>query len=110
MQRKEHWENVYATKPADRVGWFRPRLEISLDWISALELDPDHYMSYYRYAVQMRKDGNLQESERLVGRAITLQPMNTRFRLELAEVLEALGREEDALEERKKAEELQVPQ
>jgi SAM-dependent methyltransferase len=41
VRRKEHWETVYATKPPDRVGWFRPRLETSLDWIAALPLDVD---------------------------------------------------------------------
>ena len=26
----EHWEKIYATKPADQVSWFRPHLETSL--------------------------------------------------------------------------------
>jgi tetratricopeptide (TPR) repeat protein len=45
----------------------------------ALELDPDHYMSYFRYALQMKADGRLEEAERLLKRAITLQPMSARL-------------------------------
>jgi 2-polyprenyl-3-methyl-5-hydroxy-6-metoxy-1,4-benzoquinol methylase len=30
MQRQQHWENIYASKPVDRVSWFRPHLETSL--------------------------------------------------------------------------------
>jgi len=41
MSRKEHWEQVYSSKPADRLGWYKPRLQTSLDWISALGLEPD---------------------------------------------------------------------
>ncbi len=28
-----HWENVYATRPSDRVSWYRPHLELSLSFI-----------------------------------------------------------------------------
>ena len=69
----------------------------------ALELDPDHYMSYYRYAMQMKKDGNLEEAERLIKRAIQLRPMSARFRTELAGILRAQGREEEAQAEMEKA-------
>ncbi len=39
MSRKEHWENVYASKPSNRLGWYKPRLQTSLEWIAALRLD-----------------------------------------------------------------------
>ena len=52
----------------------------------AIELDPDHVPSYYRYALQMKADGNLIDAERLINRAITLRPMNVRFREELASI------------------------
>ena len=39
MSRKEHWEQVYSSKPSDRLGWDKPRLQTSLDWITALRLD-----------------------------------------------------------------------
>ena len=37
--RRAHWEQVYTTKPAERLGWYRPRLQTSLEWISALGMD-----------------------------------------------------------------------
>ncbi len=69
----------------------------------ALELDPDHYMSYYRYAMQMKEDGNLEEAERLIRRAIQLRPMSARFRTELAGILGSMGREEEAQAEMEKS-------
>jgi len=41
MNRTEHWENVYQNKPADRVGWYKPRLQSSLEWIGGLGLESD---------------------------------------------------------------------
>jgi len=38
MTRKNHWEQVYAAKPADRLGWYRPNLQTSLQWIHDLDL------------------------------------------------------------------------
>lgn len=34
MPAKDHWENVYSTKPTDGVGWFQPRAEQSLRLIA----------------------------------------------------------------------------
>lgn len=39
MSRREHWEQVYSGKPPDQLGWYKPRLQTSLDWISDLSLD-----------------------------------------------------------------------
>jgi len=69
----------------------------------ALELDPGHAPSYFRYALQMQADGQLEEAERLMLRAITLQPMNARFRLAMAEIFRLQGREADASAELEKA-------
>ena len=41
MSRREHWEQVYSGKPPDRLGWYKPRLQTSLDWITELSLDAD---------------------------------------------------------------------
>ena len=41
MSRRAHWEHVYSSRPVDRLGWFAPRLETSLAWISELELGND---------------------------------------------------------------------
>jgi SAM-dependent methyltransferase len=38
MSRREHWERVYSSKPPDRLGWYTPRLQTSLDWITELSL------------------------------------------------------------------------
>ncbi|NNF66819.1 MAG: class I SAM-dependent methyltransferase [Gammaproteobacteria bacterium] len=40
MSSKEHWEKVYATRAADRVGWYTPHLTTSMQWIAELGLDP----------------------------------------------------------------------
>ena len=39
-QRKAHWENVYATKPLQSVGWYQPVPEPSLSLIAGLRLPP----------------------------------------------------------------------
>jgi len=41
MSRREHWEQVYSSKPPERLGWYKPRLQTSLDWITDLSLDSD---------------------------------------------------------------------
>jgi SAM-dependent methyltransferase len=41
MSRREHWEQVYTGKPPDRLGWYKPRLQTSLDWIASLDLAPE---------------------------------------------------------------------
>jgi SAM-dependent methyltransferase len=41
MSRREHWEQVYSSKPPERLGWYKPRLQTSLEWITALGLEPD---------------------------------------------------------------------
>ena len=39
VNRKEHWENVYATKAVDQVSWYREHLENSLKMISNTGVD-----------------------------------------------------------------------
>jgi tetratricopeptide (TPR) repeat protein len=68
----------------------------------ALELDPGHAITYFRYALQMQADSNLDEAKRLIDRAIALQPMNPRFRFALADILEQQGLPEQAAAEREK--------
>lgn len=69
----------------------------------ALELDPGHALSYFRYALQMQADGDLEQAERLMLRAIALQPMNSRFRRAMAEIFRLQGREAEARAELEKA-------
>lgn len=40
MQSKSHWENVYSSKPSDRVSWFQPHAEQSMRLIRATGLGP----------------------------------------------------------------------
>ena len=39
MNKREHWEGVYSTRPTDKLGWYKPHLETSLKWIKELGLD-----------------------------------------------------------------------
>jgi SAM-dependent methyltransferase len=38
---KEHWEQVYAAKPAAELGWYEPHLEVSFSFIRGLSLPPE---------------------------------------------------------------------
>ncbi len=39
MDFKSHWENVYKTKNADQVSWFKPHLSMSLGLILGTKID-----------------------------------------------------------------------
>ena len=41
MSQKDHWEQVYLTKPAEKLGWYEPHLQTSLSWIKGLSLAAD---------------------------------------------------------------------
>ena len=41
MDRKQHWEQVYSTKPTEGLGWYKPHLKTSLTWIKELNLAAD---------------------------------------------------------------------
>ncbi len=41
MGNKDHWEQVYSTRSADRLGWYTPHLQTSLRWIRELHLPGD---------------------------------------------------------------------
>jgi len=40
ISREQHWQSVYAGKPAQELGWYSPHLRTSLAWIDALALAP----------------------------------------------------------------------
>ncbi len=44
MQKQDHWENIYATKGAQSVSWFREHLEPSLELIRLAQLDADAHI------------------------------------------------------------------
>jgi tetratricopeptide (TPR) repeat protein len=97
-----------SQESADAISLLGFEIENSLLRVQAyeraLELEPDHYMSFYRYALQLKDDGKLELAERLIKRAIQLQPMNARFSQELVTIYQLQGREEDAQMEREKPE------
>jgi 2-polyprenyl-3-methyl-5-hydroxy-6-metoxy-1,4-benzoquinol methylase len=41
MNRKEHWENVFATKQETEVSWYQPSPKTSLDLITKLNISKD---------------------------------------------------------------------
>ena len=41
MSRKDHWEQVYSTKPTEKLGWYKLHLQTSLTWIKGLGLPLD---------------------------------------------------------------------
>jgi SAM-dependent methyltransferase len=41
MSQKEHWEQVYSTRPTEKLGWYAPHLQTSLTWIKELGLTAD---------------------------------------------------------------------
>jgi tetratricopeptide (TPR) repeat protein len=79
-----------APKSADAIylaGLFSPNSQLSIQAFErAIELDPDHYPSYFRYAILMKESGKLKDAERLIRQALLYQPMNERFKTELAEI------------------------
>jgi len=38
---REHWEKVYTKNPAEKLGWYLPHLETSLEWIRDIKLRKD---------------------------------------------------------------------
>ena len=41
MSEQDHWEDIYRSKPADQVSWYRPHLELSLKFIESAGLSRD---------------------------------------------------------------------
>jgi len=38
MSQKDHWEQVYSTRPIGKLGWYAPHLQTPLTWIEGLGL------------------------------------------------------------------------
>lgn len=41
MSQKDHWEQLYSTQPAEKLGWYEPHLQTCLSWIKGLNLAVD---------------------------------------------------------------------
>jgi tetratricopeptide (TPR) repeat protein len=57
----------------------------------AIELDADHHLSYYRYAMEMKEAGELRVAEQLIRQALMFAPQDRRYR----EVLDEIVSEQD---------------
>jgi tetratricopeptide (TPR) repeat protein len=62
----------------------------------ALDLDPDHAMSYFRLGGEMWAQGKLEDAERLVRKALDFNPMSSNFSSDLGGILREQGRHEEA--------------
>ena len=38
MNQKDHWQQVYSMKLTEKLGWYKPHLQTSLNWIKELSL------------------------------------------------------------------------
>ncbi len=41
MSKVDQWQKIYSAKPTEKLGWYKPRMQISLKWIEKLELAAD---------------------------------------------------------------------
>ena len=41
MNQKDHWQQVYSSRQAENLGWYKPHLATSLSWIQVLNLAPE---------------------------------------------------------------------
>jgi hypothetical protein len=57
----------------------------------AIELDPGHHPSFYRYAMEMKKAGELHVAEDLIRQALLFAPQDRRYREALGEIIAQRG-------------------
>jgi len=41
VTKDKHWDEIYSTKPTELLGWYKPHLQTSLNWILELGLAKD---------------------------------------------------------------------
>lgn len=73
----------------------------------ALEIDPDHARSYHRLGLIKERENQPQEAERLVRKALSMDPLNADWHNDLAGILWAQGRDEDAIAQVRRSIELE---
>lgn len=66
---------------------------------TAVAADPEFAEAHADLALVLRKAGQLDAAEKHARRAVAIQPLEPRYRLRLADVLEDLSRNQEALEE-----------
>jgi tetratricopeptide (TPR) repeat protein len=90
------------------LAWITPNREIRVQLLEhALELDPNHELSYHRLGWQRWGVGELEEAVRLFRKALELDPMDANQRHDLGDLLLALGWEDEAMVEIHKSMELE---
>lgn len=88
-----------ALMELDRHADARPYLQ------KALEANPDLAEARSDFALALLKTGDHQGAERHIRQAVAIQPAEARYRLYLVDILEATGRNPEALEELQLAQE-----
>ncbi len=73
--------------------------EAEIYLIAAVSADPALAEAHSDLALVMLKAGDHQAAERSCRQAVTVQPKEPRYRVHLAEILEATGRDKEALDE-----------
>lgn len=73
----------------------------------ALEIDPNHARSYHRLGRFKEREDQPQEAERLVRKALSMDPLNADWHNDLAGILWAQGRDEEAIAEVRRSIELE---
>ncbi len=41
MSTVDHWQKIYSARPAEKLGWYKPHIQIPLRWIEKLDLASD---------------------------------------------------------------------
>lgn len=41
MNQRDHWNSIYTKNPAEKVGWYKPHLDLSLKWIREIGVPKD---------------------------------------------------------------------
>jgi len=77
------------------------------NYTRALELNPNHALSYLRLALVIRKEGKLEEAGDLLRKGLELDPLNANTRSELGFTLWNLGRDDEAISEIRKSIEIE---
>jgi tetratricopeptide (TPR) repeat protein len=91
-----------------KLGGMESQRELKIQaYQRALQLDPTHAGTYFRYGHQMKSDGDLEEAERLFRKALEFAPMDANARSDLGSILFDQGRDQEAFAEIQRSIDLQ---
>jgi tetratricopeptide (TPR) repeat protein len=90
------------------LGWITSNREIRVQlYERALQVDPNHELSYHRLGWQRWGAGELEEAARLFRKALELDPMDANQHHDLGELLWEMGRADEAMAELNRSIELE---